>query len=93
MPDLKEVFTIDKNTEEVTDYVIGVVSTKEEAQRRVRILNERFARNIELDEDMCDAAETEENAEIIQEGYPHLYYNVGSFYVDEKFYLDNDMSI
>lgn len=27
----KEIFTIDKNTEEVTDYVIGVVSTKEEA--------------------------------------------------------------
>lgn len=89
----KEIFTIDKNTEEVTDYVIGVVSTKEEAQRRVKILNERFAHDIELDEDMCDAAETEENAEIIQKGCPHLYYNVGSFYVDEKFYFDNDMVI
>lgn len=93
MSDLKEVFTIDKNNEEVTDYVIGVVSTKEEAQRRVKILNERFAHDIELDKDMCDAAETDENAKIIQYGYPHLYYNVGSFYVDEKFYLDNDMVI
>lgn len=90
MSDLKEVFTVDKNTNGVVSHMVCIVSTKEEAQRRVRMLNEKYSYGVELDKDMCNIIENDENIEIIRYTHSYLYYNVGAYYIDDEFCLDKD---
>lgn len=84
----KEVFTVDLNTQDENEQgrPIYVVSTREEAERRVRILNEQEAWGIKLTEDKLDAADCDENDTVILDGHPHRFYNVGSFELDGPFY-------
>lgn len=84
----KEVFTVDLNTQDEYEQgrPIYVVSTRKEAERRVRILNEQEAWGVKLTEDKLDAEDCDENNNVILNGYPHRFYNVGSFELDGPFY-------
>ena len=84
----KEVFTVDLNTQDEYEQgrPIYVVSTRKEAERRVRILNEQEAWGVKLTEDKLDAEDCDENDNVILNGYPHRFYNVGSFELDGPFY-------
>lgn len=85
---LKEVFTVDLNTQDEDNQgrPVYVVSTRKEAERRVRILNEQEAYGVELTEDKLDMSDCDENYRVISCGRPHRFYNVGSFEVDGHFY-------
>lgn len=85
---LKEVFTVDLNTQDEDNQgrPVYVVSTRKEAERRVRILNEQEAWGVELTEDKLDISDCDENYRVISNGRPHRFYNVGSFEVDGPFY-------
>lgn len=85
---LKEVFTVDLNTQDEDNQgrPVYVVSTRKEAERRVRILNEQEAFGVELTEDKLDISDCDENYRVISCGRPHTFYNVGSFEVDGPFY-------
>lgn len=85
---LKEVFTVDLNTQDEDNQgrPVYVVSTRKEAERRVRILNEQEAWGVELTEDKLDISKCDENYRVIGCGHPHRFYNVGSFEVDGPFY-------
>lgn len=90
MSDLKEVWTVDLHDHTLDDQgkTIMVVSTREEAIRRAKAMNNRYAYGVILEEDGT-LAECEENDRVIyNDGIDFQYYDVGSFNVDETFYLD-----
>lgn len=87
---MKEVWTVDLNTENTPEQgaTIYVVSSKEEALRRVRYLNLREAFGVILEEN-GDVSDCDQNNETIGGGYCHRFYDVGSFEVDGPFYEED----
>lgn len=65
---LKEVFTVDLNTQDEDNQgrPVYVVSTRKEAERRVRILNEQEAYGVELTEDKLDISDCDENYSTVE---------------------------
>lgn len=89
MADLQEIWTVDECTNFVTDgKPIMVVSSKEEAIRRAKALNNKEAYGVILEEDNT-VADCDYNNYILR-SCEYKYYDVGSFYVDDKFYLDKE---
>ena len=83
MSELKEVWTVDMTNSAEDEYnvVIQVVSTEEEAIRRCRILNKKYAHGVEMSpEGDVDSNISERDCDI-----NYQYYNVGSFCVDDIF--------
>ena len=86
---INEVWTVDRNSSECCEAIpICIVSTQEEALRRIEILNEKYAHGVKLNEDKTDIEDSEHNDAIIEAGYPYLYYNLGAYNVDDEFWED-----
>lgn len=88
---MNEVWTVDRNSSECCEAIpVYIVSTQEEALRRIKILNERYAHGVKLNEDKTGIEDSEHNDTMIESGYPYLYYDLGSYYVDDKFWEDDN---
>lgn len=87
---MTEVWTVDECNHEIgpEGRPIMVVSTKDEAIRRAKALNGRFAHGVILEEDNM-VADCEHNDKVIESG-EYQYYDIGGFEVDEPFYLDEE---
>lgn len=87
--DLQEVWTVDvySNDVDVDTGTIMIVSSREEALRRVKALNETEGYGVPFENGYVDF-NSEEYDRAMYNNNDFQYYDVGSFYIDEPFYLD-----